>query len=162
MAGEMNRPSGLLQALFASCLGFAAALGAAVSGAAEATCPTSTLEERSGFGPAWREFRAHLMAGQTEKVAAVVRFPLLRSGIVDSEKTRRIGHADFNAFLRDFLASDSGQKAAFSTVRQFVIEHPCAVAGAVNESGDGAQIGPMVFIKEQGQWRWTRVFSHTD
>ena len=127
-----------------------------------AQCSSGSAVQASGLAAVWSDFRSAVLAGDTQRVTALVQFPLLSSGVLDSDPTTKVQRAGFSTFLQGFLAAPSGETPDGSSAKQFIASHACIQDQVLNDARDSAQIGNMVFRRTGGGWRLTQVFSASD
>jgi hypothetical protein len=127
-----------------------------------APCSNGPAVRSVGLAAFWTAFRSAVLADEYDHVAALVKFPLLSSGIVDTDETKRIERTKFASFFKSFLSSPSGEGRADESVHDFIGLHACVTDQALNRTRDSAQIGGMVFDRSGSVWQLTRTFSESD
>jgi hypothetical protein len=61
--------------------------------------------------------------------------------------------------LDTLLAQRSDESMENETVRQFVARTTTLPPRAVGDTGDNAAVGPFSFVKTDGRWQLTRVYT---
>ena len=125
-------------------------------------CSSGRSVQASGLAAVWSDFRTAALAGDMQQVSTMVRFPLLSSGVLDSDPTKKIQRNSFATFFQGFLAAPSGESPDNASVKQLISSQACLQDKVLNDAGDSAQIGNMVFTRVGGAWRLTQVFSASD
>ena len=90
-----------------------------------AQCSVGSAVQASGLAETWSDVRSAVLAGDTQHVMALVQFPLLSSGVLDSDPTTKVQRAGFSTFLQGFLAAPSGETPDGSSAKQFIASHAC-------------------------------------
>jgi hypothetical protein len=125
-------------------------------------CDSDVQAVKSGFAAFWTDFRSNALRADYQSLEASVRFPLSSAGVTDSDQKVKIDQNEFRHFFESFLSQDSGRRAEFYSVRDFLRDTSCVPSGVVDTDGASAQLGPMAFRRIKSRWQLTEVFATSD
>ena len=131
---------------------------AATASAASAQSGLVAAQTQS-FDRFWAAFRQAILAGDKAAIAAVTRFPFETRGTSDDDPVKTYDRAAFPSVLDTLLAQQSDESLAGETVRQFVERTTTLPQRALGDTGDTAVVGPFSFVKTNGRWQLTRVYT---
>lgn len=134
---------------------------------AGATAAASTPTTQSGLADAqtqsfdrfWAAFRQAVLVGDKTSIASVTRFPFETRGVSDDDPVKKYDRAAFSAVLDTLLAQRSDEGREDETVRQFVTRTTTLPPRTLGDSGNDAAVGPFSFVRSDGRWQLTRVYT---
>lgn len=143
----------------------ASGFGSARAGVPPQLASTQAAAKQQSFAAFWPDFRAALLAGDTDRLSRLAQFPLEVHGTLDSDLVRHISRSQFSTVITSILAEDSGLSVTQPETNRALIDRlPQAdpKQRGVSISADTARVGPLDFARQAKEWRLVRLYHEDD
>jgi hypothetical protein len=123
--------------------------------------PAPLAAEMPTFSSFWGAFRAAALAGNTDRLAAMTRFPLELKYELDSDPPGYATRASFGKELARAMDADTGLSVSRPQTNRALIEATRSLGTpqrGVSLSAVHARIGAFAFRKEADGWKLYRLY----
>lgn len=110
------------------------------------------------FKKFWSEFREAVLAGDTDKIASMARFPFMTRGILDSDPIKTHDRISFLSIIDHLLDQDPGLSREPETMRSLIERTKIVTSKHLGNGGKTARVGVFVFQKIERNWQFTQAY----